>query len=147
MKRSTNALLAAATLTFAGSVHAMCFKEASDRYQVSEPLLRAIAKTESNFNPKALNRNKNGTEDIGVMQINTSWLPTLAKFGIGREQLLDPCINVQIGAWVLASNIAQHGKTWRAVGAYNAVTPSKQAAYVEKVWRNSIKLKKKEGSQ
>ncbi|ABM97154.1 lytic transglycosylase domain-containing protein [Methylibium petroleiphilum] len=142
MKRSTKALLAAAALAIAGQAHAMCFKEAAERYKVSEALLRAIAKTESNFNPKALNRNSNGTEDIGVMQINSSWLPTLAQFGIGREQLKDPCTNVNIGAWVLANNIARHGETWRAVGAYNAATPSKQVVYVEKVWLNSIKLKK-----
>jgi soluble lytic murein transglycosylase-like protein len=46
-------------------------------YKVHPDILRAITKVESNFNPRALNKNQNGTYDIGIMQINSSWIPVL----------------------------------------------------------------------
>lgn len=137
MKPAIFTLLFATALTASPAASAMCFREAADRYKVSETLLRAIAKTESNFNAKAIGRNEDGSEDLGVMQINSSWLPTLARYGIGRHELLsDPCINVNVGAWVLADNISRHGDTWKAVGAYNARSPLKQEIYVRKVYTN-----------
>ena len=136
MTRSIKPLIVLAALVLSTQAGAFCFKEAAQRYSVSENLLYAIAKTESNLNARASNRNENGTEDIGLMQINSSWLPALAKYGIGREQLLDPCTNVNIGAWVLADNIRRFGPTWKAVGAYNAASSHKQQDYVNKVWRH-----------
>lgn len=122
-------------LSFAGASQAACFEEAAARYKVPVELLKAISKVESNGNPKARNTNKNGTQDIGHMQINSWWLPVLAQYGISEKHLLDPCINTNIGAWVLAQNIARYGLTWNAVGAYNASTESKRLVYARKVER------------
>lgn len=149
MKTSTGKQLAArlivaALALLAGSnADAFCFADAAARYKVSETLLRAIAQTESSNNPNAHSWDRDGSDGIGLMQINSSWLPTLAPYGIGRKQLADACTNVNIGAWVLAQNIQRYGDTWKAVGAYNATTPSKQAIYVDKVWRNTIAIMKK----
>ncbi|NJD34799.1 MAG: lytic transglycosylase domain-containing protein, partial [Betaproteobacteria bacterium] len=55
-----------------------CWDDAAQRYQVSSALLYAIARTESGLNPLAIGRNGNGSRDIGLMQINSAWLPTLA---------------------------------------------------------------------
>ncbi|MBK4737821.1 lytic transglycosylase domain-containing protein [Noviherbaspirillum pedocola] len=118
------------------SAHAFCFDEAAHRYHVDKQLLMAIAKTESGFRPNAYNINANGSADIGLMQINDSWLPTLRKWGIDRTRLFDPCTNVNVGAWVLANNFVQHGRTWKAVGAYNARSTDKQEAYAMRVWKN-----------
>ncbi|MBV7542098.1 lytic transglycosylase domain-containing protein [Acidovorax sp. sic0104] len=125
-------ILAALTL-LSVNANAACFDEAAKRYQVPVALLKAISKVESNGNANARNTNTNGSTDIGHMQINSSWLPTLAKYGIDAKNLADPCINTNIGAWVLAHNIARYGLTWQAVGAYNAVTPSKQDVYARKI--------------
>src|SRR5690606_36371621 len=76
---------------------------------------------------------------IGLMQINSAWLPVLGRWGITEERLYEPCISAYVGAWILAGNIARHGRTWRAVGAYNAVTPSRQLAYVRKVQKQLLK--------
>ena len=112
-----------------------CIDQAAQRYRVDARLIRAIIQVESSGNPSALNRNTNGSEDIGLMQINSSWLPVLGRHGIKRHHLYDPCTNVHIGAWVLAGNIVRYGPTWRAVGAYNARSHMKRKSYVAKVWR------------
>jgi len=66
--------------------HALaCWDEAAQRYGVSSQLLYAVAKVESHLNPKALNlshRQRTGSYDIGLMQINSSNLPALARFAV-----------------------------------------------------------------
>ena len=37
----------------------------------------------------AINRNRDGSHDIGLMQINSMHLPDLARQGITRQRLLD----------------------------------------------------------
>lgn len=119
------------------SVHAhACWDEAAARYGVNPYMLYAIAKTESGLNPSAINRNKNGTYDLGLMQINSRWFPTLRRYGIDERQLYDPCTSIQVGAWILAQNMQRMGNTWDAVGAYNASKPALRLKYALKVYRN-----------
>lgn len=113
-----------------------CWEAVASRYQVSSELLYAIARTESSLDPQAVGCNRNGSCDIGLMQINSAWLPTLAAHGIARDDLFDPCTNIEVGAWILAGNIERLGYTWEAVGAYNAATPARRLAYIERVRRH-----------
>ncbi|NWD56717.1 lytic transglycosylase domain-containing protein [Pseudomonas veronii] len=110
-----------------------CLQNAANLHRVDLRLLRAVAKVESEFNPRARNSNKNGTGDTGLMQINDWWLPTLAQFGISKASLYDPCTSAYVGAWILAKEINKHGLTWRAVGAYNSPNEANQLIYAEKV--------------
>lgn len=113
-----------------------CLAVAAAHHAVDAGLLRAIATVESGLDPAALNRaNADGSRDIGLMQINSAWLPALARWRITENDLFDPCVSAYVGAWILAGNIARLGLTWRAVGAYNARTPSRQLAYVRRVQR------------
>jgi soluble lytic murein transglycosylase-like protein len=132
------ALLMSPALSFSqATAFDECFSGAATRYTINKQLLVAIAQTESKLNPAALSpTNKDGSYDIGLMQINSSWLPTLKKYGIAASDLHSACTSIYVGAWILANNISQHGATWKAVGAYNAKTPSKRVAYVQKVQRN-----------
>lgn len=113
----------------------LCLAKAASYHGVDVRLLRAIGKVESDFDSKATATNRNGTSDTGLMQINDSWLPKLAKYGIKKNDLLDTCTSAYIGAWILAQSIQQHGLTWRAVGAYNSPTPKNQQIYANKVNR------------
>lgn len=113
-----------------------CWQEAGSRYQIAPALLYAIAQTESALNPAASHRNRDGSIDIGLMQINSAWLRDLAKHGISARDLWDPCTNIQVGAWVLAQKIHRLGMTWEAVGAYNATTPFRRTHYAWKVYAN-----------
>ena len=114
-------------------VKAACFEEAATRYQMPSVLLKAISRVESAGNPSALNRNKDGSFDIGHMQINSRWLPKLSHFGISRDQLWDPCTNTLVGAWILAQNVQRIGYSWSAVGAYNAASPVQRDRYARKI--------------
>lgn len=130
--------LASVALLFCSASQAQaCWEEASEYYGVSAHLLYAIAKTESGLNPNAINRsNKNGSYDIGLMQINSAWLPTLRKYGVDEKQLYDACTSIQVGAWILAQNMKRLGETWNAVGAYNARSPELRVKYALKVYKN-----------
>lgn len=110
------------TLLFSSNVLAFCFDEAGKRYNVNPKLLESIAKVESSMNPKAMNySNSNGTYDIGLMQINSTWLKKLSEFNITESDLInDPCTNVNVGAWILSSNFASNGYNKKSLGAYNA---------------------------
>jgi soluble lytic murein transglycosylase-like protein len=143
--RSARRCLLGLILVVLASQHvwAFCFEEAGERYRVSPQLLWAIAKTESNLNPTAVNYNKNGSFDYGLMQINSSWYGQL---GHHRWMHLDDaCFNVQVGAWILSQCVQRYGYSWAAVGCYNGVSKNKRAAYASRVYR--ILEKSARGSQ
>lgn len=98
-----------------------CWAEAGNRYGVDPWLLYSIAQQESSLRPHIVSRrNSDGTYDIGMMQINSWWLSKLAEFGIKKDHLFDACMNIHVGAWILAQAIQSLGPNWNAVGAYNA---------------------------
>lgn len=119
-----------------GQADNACFEQAAKRYRVPAQVLRSISRIESGGNPAAFHRNPNGSRDIGHMQINSAWLPTLAKYGITQDHLTNSCVNTHVGAWILANNFQRLGYGWNAVGAYNAKSPDKAAAYARKVAAN-----------
>ncbi|NRF72199.1 lytic transglycosylase domain-containing protein [Aquincola sp. S2] len=137
VRRSVHAAAAAAvTFVAAPAAHA-CWEEAGLRHGVNPYLLYAIAKTESGLNPKAVNRsNQNGSRDVGLMQINSAWFPRLKAMGIDEEALMDACVSIEVGAWILAENMRRLGNSWNAVGAYNAASPDKRLRYAIAVYRN-----------
>lgn len=97
-----------------------CWDGAAKAYNLDPWLLMAVAKVESSFNNVAVNRNKNNSLDIGMMQINSIWLPTLSKFGIQTNDLLNPCTSIFVGAWIMAQNIKRFGYNKDGIGAYNS---------------------------
>lgn len=136
------ALCAAPLLSHAGEDATVlgCMAAASERYQVPYDLLRAIARTEGGA-VGTVARNKNGSADLGVMQINTIHLPFLARFGITRDVLVhDACVNVHVGAWILQRELGRGGDYWTNVGAYNSRTPVHNERYRAKVWKNLLKI-------
>lgn len=117
----------------------MCFNQAGQDYHIDPLLLTAIAIKESRLNPGAVNSsNRDGSEDVCGMQINSSHYPELKRFNISRATLLhNPCLCVYTGAWVLARNFRAYGKNWDSVGMYNAGSSVKKIkirrAYAEDI--------------
>ncbi|KVZ46695.1 transglycosylase SLT domain-containing protein [Burkholderia ubonensis] len=124
----------AISLVMPGIARADCLDDAAAFHHVNVSLMRGIAMVESGMKTNAVNTNANGTTDIGLMQINSSWLPTLSREGISEQSLYDPCTNAFVGAWILSQNIRQLGPTWNAIGAYNSASPDKRLAYARKVY-------------
>lgn len=132
---AATSMLAIVACLLSSPSRADCLDDAARYHRVSVQLVRAIAQQESGMRANAINTNRDGSEDIGLMQINSSWLRKLSRYGITRRELFDACVNAYVGTWILASNIKQFGPTWKAVGAYNAVSSSKQLVYANNIYR------------
>jgi soluble lytic murein transglycosylase-like protein len=117
---------------------AFCFDNAGQYYGVNPLLLEAIATVESSLNANAINKNENS---LGLMQIHPQWFERLKKYHIDSSELLsNPCVNVNVGAWILAGNFNSHGKSWNSVGAYNAgFSKSERAQANRKIYIKKVK--------
>ncbi|VVD84954.1 invasion protein IagB [Pandoraea morbifera] len=135
---ATSLLITTVGAGFTPRARADCWDVAANRYRLDPLLLYAIAQVESNLDLAAHNVNRNGTRDIGLMQINSIHLPRLAKYGVTERRLReDACTSIITGAWILAGFVQQFGYGWEAVGAYNAGTGQARASlrkrYADKV--------------
>lgn len=121
-----------------GPDQAPCVAPAAAFHGVNPWVLRAILKVESGFNPTAVNRNANGTVDIGMAQINSIHLRELARWGVGPENLMDGCVATYVAAWHLAKQIRRHGDTWFGVASYHSTTPCQNARYAALLWNTLL---------
>lgn len=116
------------------------FNEAAALYHLDPDLLRAITWVESHGIPSAVGpRLPDGHRAWGAAQINDVHLPELVGYGVTQRDLLNPCVNLKLSAWVLANCIQAKGATWAAVGCYNtgpgSTNTAAQARYVRLVQR------------
>ena len=110
------------------------FKKAAKKYNVSESLLKAIAKAESNFNANDVS----SAGAIGVMQL----MPSTAE-SLGVKNPYDPEQNIMGGAKCISQKLSEfNGNVRLALAAYNAGSgavrrnggvPSYCKSYVNKV--------------
>ena len=90
-------------------------REASRRHRIPEPLIAAVIKCESNWNPRA--RSHKGAR--GLMQV----LPRTAKgtFGVRPARLWEPETNIDVGTAYLRRLAGRYrGDTADVIAAYNA---------------------------
>lgn len=118
------AIGAAAWVTkgYASTPYDRQFADSAARWGVPADLLRALARHESGFNPRARNdRNDPGEgADVGLMQINER---TARALGLDVARLPEPGYSIEAAARLLASIRRELGpifshQTW--VAAYNA---------------------------
>jgi len=113
----SKALSALLILLLASAVsYGFCFKKAGDIYQISPELLHTIARVESGLDPSARNKNRNGSYDLGLMQINSCWKKHL---GPKWRHVSDPCYNVMVGSWILRQCMDRYGYSWDGVACYH----------------------------
>jgi soluble lytic murein transglycosylase-like protein len=108
---------------------------AATRYGVNPQVLYAIAAQESGLKAGAVHQNDDGSQDIGLTQINSKWLPQLSKLGVTQENLANPCINMHVGAYILSLHMMKHGNTWEAIGSYHSNTPWRRDQYAKTIYR------------
>ena len=87
------------------------FEDAASCFGLSSKLLTAVAKTESNFNPKAVSK----AGAMGVMQL----MPATAR-SLGVSDPYDARQNIMGGAKYLKENLDRFGDVRLALAAYNA---------------------------
>lgn len=112
-----------------------CIRSAADGFGI-DPLPLEILREVEGGRPGLESRNTNGTRDLGVMQINSSWLRTLSSFGIGESDVRDSvCINVYVAAWIFVQELNRSGDVVLAMARYHSPTPRHQARYLGLVQR------------
>ncbi len=118
-------------------------EKASLKYGIPKEILTAIVSVESGFNPRAYNKNKDGTEDRGLMQVNYQHnLALMKEYGItDPEKLYDPEINIEIGARILYENYKKFGNWVMAIKAYNGLKADNWD-YVRKVLSKAVELRR-----
>lgn len=142
VKKFIFSLLLYIGFSFAEIPYGECFIKASYVYNIPYQILVAIAKVESGFRPFVININQNGKSvkvinpkslqeavvylqylhqngfnyDVGVGQINVS---NIKRLGLNPVDLLNPCNNIKVSAYILKENINKYGLSWEAIWRYN----------------------------
>lgn len=80
--------------------------------------------------------NADGSQDLGLLQVNTRWLPAIARAIHGdtaqaRARLLyDPCFNISAAGAILRTYLDEtHGDLMQAIGDYHSHTAPLNHAY------------------
>ena len=123
-----------------------CILAAAKLYREPPALLLIILNVEGGT-LGAVSDNTNGTVDIGPMQVNQIWVPTVAghwhaskdaTFKALRDNF---CANVEAGAWILRQGLDQaHGDLWGGVAYYHSHNPEYQQHYLLSVLKQALRL-------
>ena len=116
-----------------------CMALVASLYELPPRVLPAIQAIEGG-RPGTVSRNRNGSEDLGVMQVNTVWLPALARYTrlpaaeVRRRLIEHPCFNIAAAGAILRTHLDETGgDLMRAIGNYHSRTPDLHLSYREKV--------------
>ena len=90
--------------------------------------------------PGQVYTNRDGSEDLGIMRVNSRWISPLAKYtGLPaakvRDRLLfDPCFNIAAAGSILRTNLNEtEGDLLRAVGNYHSREAGASLSYQDRV--------------
>jgi hypothetical protein len=131
---------------FSGAVTAMadvtpvtfrCLEDSASRFGVPLSLMMVVMDTESG-RVGAASVNRDGSRDLGPMQVNTWWIPRLTRMGLteDRTELTeekvrdDGCVNVAVGAWILRSALDEGGGALDALMSYHSRRPERRRIYL-----------------
>lgn len=122
-----------------GKIIAACLFLAAQTYSIPPAVLVGIYQVEAGQVGQEVGPNDNGSYDLGPMQINTIWLPELARhWGVSEATAKrwvkdDPCTNVGVAAWILRRHMDETGDLSKAISHYHSKTARFGTAYRKKV--------------
>jgi hypothetical protein len=139
------------TVARASAVESDPYVAAAQQAGVPLEVLVAVAGAESGYHPWALDiegrqvfcKSRAEAEtvlantattnvDIGVMQINWRfWGPRL---GVAKNDLLDPRINLLMGARILHDGLSRDGSMWRRISNYHSGARHERDRYNQQVY-------------
>jgi hypothetical protein len=116
-----------------------CMAAVAAFYQLPPRALPAIQIVEGG-QVGLVSRNANGSEDLGLMQVNTVWLAPLSRAtaqpeaALRRRLIADGCFSVAVAGAILRGHLNDTGgDILAAVGRYHSRTPARTLAYQARV--------------
>ena len=115
-----------------------CVSRISSRYSVHPLILSLVIKVEGGWAGAKI-KNTNETYDLGLTQINTIHLPSLAEHGLTEDMVRNNnCINLGVSAWYIrtvtqnqtASNTEDY---FRAIARYHSKNEPHTTRYTNKL--------------
>lgn len=112
-----------------------CMALVASVYHLPPRVLPTIQALEGGV-PGSVSHNTDGSDDLGVMQVNTRWLVPLAGVSrlptseVRRRLIEEPCFNIAAAGLIMRSYLVEtHGNLMQAVGNYHSHTPALNADY------------------
>jgi len=112
-----------------------CMVLAAQLYALPPRVLPSIQAVEGG-QVGVLHRNRDGSADLGVMQVNTRWIRPLAHMlNLPQDTILerlitDACFNINVAGVIMRSYLNEtHGDLLRAVAYYHSHTPTIGTGY------------------
>jgi hypothetical protein len=116
-----------------------CMAAAAAFYHLPPRVLPSIQAVEGG-RPGFIHPNANGSADLGLMQVNTIWVGSLARYAhmtpraVTQRLIGDPCFNIAASAAIMRLYLFQaHNDLMVAIGYYHSHTPDVGGIYQRKV--------------
>lgn len=126
-----------------------CILAASEAHRVPAMVLVILLRVEGGSVGRA-SPNNNGTSDLGVMQVNTIWVPRMAArwrasateaYNALRDNI---CANIEASAWILKQGMDEsRDDFWTGVGYYHSHNPEHRARYLRLVLQQALLLQER----
>lgn len=123
-----------------------CMGLVASIYHLPPRVLPSIQAVEGG-SPGIVHRNTNNTEDLGVMQVNTTWLWALSRYTHTPVATVyvrlrdDSCYNVAAAGAIMRTYLDEtHGDLMKAVGNYHSHTPTLNVAYQFRVMQSARRI-------
>jgi hypothetical protein len=123
-----------------------CMVAAATFYHLPPRVLPSIQGVEGG-SPGTISLNTDGSADLGVMQVNTLWVPKFAAItgmpvdAVRTQLVFDPCFNIAAAGAIMRVYLNEsRGDLLRAVGFYHSHTPERASAYQAEVLSAATRL-------
>lgn len=123
-----------------------CMALVANLYTLPPRVLPSIQAVEGG-RPGLAMLNRNGTEDLGVMQVNTIWLKPIAAYArlteaeVRHRLLEQPCFNIAAAGLIMRTYLDEaRGDLMTAIGNYHSHTPALHELYRTKILRSAQNL-------
>lgn len=120
-----------------------CMMMVSSFHHLPANVLPSIQQVEGG-RPGLVSENKNGTQDLGVMQINTRWIEPLQRTTgesgamIYKRLKEDTCYNIAVAGAIMKLYLREtNGDMMQAIGNYHSHTPHLNSQYQLKIIKAS----------